>query len=364
MKRRLPILLILAILIGIGIYYFDFSSPSEITLTGIVTTDDVIVGSQIQGRLQELLVNQGNDVKKGQLLARIQPDQWQADMSYYQHSQQQAATQVTQSEADLRFMELQTKNQIAQAEANLAASEAQVAEAQADLENARLTNAREEKAYKAGAESIQAYDQARTAFEAQKAHVESLQKAVIAAQAAVALAHSNLEQIEVHKAAVAASKHQEEAVSAQADKAKVQLDYTEIRAPINGIVDVRAALQGEVVTPGQAIVTLVNPDDLWVRADVEETYIDRIHLGDKLTVRLPSGATREGTVFYRAVDADYATQRDVSRTKRDIRTFEIRLRVDNSDRALALGMTAYVVLDLGKNPPEPATQATTEAATQ
>ena len=56
---------------------------------------------------------------------------------------------------------------------------------------------------------------------------------------------------------------------------------------------------------------------------------------------------REGTVFFRGVDADYATQRDVSRTKRDIKTFEIRLRCDNSDLALAVGMTAYVALPLG-----------------
>jgi multidrug resistance efflux pump len=128
----------------------------------------------------------------------------------------------------------------------------------------------------------------------------------------------------------------------------VQLGYTEIHAPTNGIVDTRAALQGEVVNPGQGIVTLINPDNLWVRADVEETYIDRIRLGDKFMVRLPSGATRQGTVFYRSVDADYATQRDVSRTKRDIKTFEIRLRCDNSDRSLAVGMTAYVLLPLGK----------------
>ena len=337
MKRRILILLVLAVLIGIGVYYSGLASPAEIQLTGIVTTDDVIVGSQIQGRLQELTVNQGDEVKKGQLVARIQPDQWQADMSYYQSSEAQAATQVTQSEADLRFMESQTKNQIAQAEANLAASQAQVKEAQADLENAQLTNDREEKAYKNGSESIQAYDQARTAYDAQKAHVLALEKAVISAQAAVALANSNLEQVEVRKAAVQVSQHQHEAMSAQADKAKVQLDYTEIVAPIDGIVDVRAALQGEVVTPGQAIVTLVNPDDLWVRADVEETYIDGIRLGDKLVVRLPSGVEREGEVFYRGVDADYATQRDVSRTKRDIRTFEVRLRVDNSKRDLAAG---------------------------
>ena len=57
------------------------------------------------------------------------------------------------------------------------------------------------------------------------------------------------------------------------------------------------------------------------------------------SIRLP-------TVFYRAADAGFATQRDVSRTKRDIKTFEIRLRCDNKDRRLAVGMTAYVELPL------------------
>ena len=137
-----------------------------------------------------------------------------------------------------------------------------------------------------------------------------------------------------------------DAATAQTDKATVLLGYTRILAPIDGIVDVRAALRGEVVNPGQAIITIIDPDDLWVRADVEETYIDRIHLGDQFTVRLPGGAQRQGVVFYRGVDADFATQRDVSRTKRDIKTFEIRLRCDNKDRALAVGMTAFVTLPL------------------
>ena len=141
-------------------------------------------------------------------------------------------------------------------------------------------------------------------------------------------------------------RQQIQAAAAQKEKAQVYLAYTRITAPTNGIVDKRTALQGEFVNPGQAIVTLINQDDLWVRADIEETYIDRIHLGDRMTVTLPSGAVREGTVFYRSVDADYATQRDVSRTKRDIKTFEVRLRCNNSDRALAVGMTAYVTLEL------------------
>jgi HlyD family secretion protein len=143
-----------------------------------------------------------------------------------------------------------------------------------------------------------------------------------------------------------ATRHQLAAAAAQKQKAQVRLNYTEVHAPLSGIVDVRAALQGEVVNPGQPIVTLIDPNNYWVRADVEESFIDRVRLGQTLEVRLPSGARRQGTVFYRAVDADYATQRDVSRTKRDIKTFEIRLRLDNQDRVLALGMTAYVTVPL------------------
>jgi HlyD family secretion protein len=136
------------------------------------------------------------------------------------------------------------------------------------------------------------------------------------------------------------------AAGAQKSKADVRLGYTEVRAPISGVVAVLAARQGEVISVSQPILTLINPDDLWVRADVEETYIERIRLGDSLTVRLPFGTERRGTVFYRAVDADYATQRDVSRSKRDIKTFEIRLRLDNGDRRLWPGLTAYVLLPM------------------
>ncbi len=140
-----------------------------------------------------------------------------------------------------------------------------------------------------------------------------------------------------------------QAARAQKERATVRLGYTEIRAPISGLVAERAALLGEVVNPGQAIVSVINPDDLWVRADVEETYIDSIRLGDRLPVRLPSGREYVGTVFFRGVDAEYATQRDVSRSKRDIKTYEIRLRVDNSERRLYPGLTAFVTLPLAES---------------
>jgi multidrug resistance efflux pump len=348
MKRKALILLVAAVVLAAGVFCLLAGRSRGIVLTGIVTTDEVIVSPEIQGRLQQLLVKEGDVVTNGQLLVVIQPQEWKADEAFYASGVEQSTSQLTQAEADLRFQQAQTSNQIWQAQATLAATEAQMKQAQADLENARLTFEREQALYQRGVDSKQLYDQARTAHDSAKAHEESVDKQVQAARAAVAVAEANLEQVASRKAALAATRHQLEGANAQRQKASVRLGYTEVYAPLAGIVDTRAALQGEVVNAGQAVVTLINQDNLWVRADVEETYVDQIHLGDKLGVRLPSGAERQGTVFYRGVDADYATQRDVSRSKRDIKTFEIRLRCDNRDRSLAVGMTAYVTLPLPK----------------
>jgi len=345
MKRVRPLLgLVLLLAIGAGAYYYGNRTPSSLVLTGIVTTNDVVVSPQIAGQIQQLLVTEGDAVKKDQLLAVLTPDELRQERAFYSHSAEGATSQVRESAAALRFQEQQTADQIRQAEATLSATESQRTAAEADLENARLISERQQKMTSQGISPMEQFDQARTAYDAARARVASLAKQVDAQRSAVALARANAEQISVRRSQLQANEHQEEAANAQRAKADVRLAYTEIHAPIDGIVDVRAVRLGEVVNPGQPVVTLINPDDLWVRADVEETYIDRVRLGDKLSVRLPSGAEREGTVFHRGVDAGFATQRDVSRTKRDIRTFEIRLRVDNRDRALAVGMTAYVLL--------------------
>jgi multidrug resistance efflux pump len=345
MKRKVLLsILVVVIVCGGVVYYKAVTQPRPIILTGIVTTNDVIASSQIQGQLAQVLVKEGDTVKPGQLLAVIEPQELRADESYYLHSQRGTAAQVSEAEAALKFQEAQTRDQIKQAEAALAAAQAQENEAKADLELDRLNYQRTKGLYDQKIVSEQSLDQARATFEAQKAHVESLRKQVDAQRAAVALARSNEDQIAVRRSQLLAMQRQLAAASAQRSKAQVRLDYTEIRAPIPGVIAVLAARQGEVVGIGQPIVSIINPDDLWVRADVEETYVDRVRLGDRMTVRLPSGAERVGTVFYRGVDADYATQRDVSRTKRDIKTFELRLRVDNTDRRLWPGMTAYAAL--------------------
>jgi HlyD family secretion protein len=318
--------------------------PGPLVLTGIVTTNDVIVSPQISAQLSKLLVKEGDKVEANQLLAVLSPDELRADQAFAAQSEKGLGDQVDVSEAALRYQQQQTTEQIKQAEANLAATIAQQQEAAANLNIAKLSQTRSEAMLKVGAISNQDLDQAKTNSAVATARVDATTKQVESARAALSLAQSAAEQVAVRRGGVLAAQRGKAAASAQTTKADVRLAYSEIRAPIAGIVDVAAARAGEIVTPGQPIVTLIDPDNLWVRADVEESYIDAIKLGDSLTVRLPSGDEKRGAVFYRGVDAGFATQRDVSRTKRDIKTFEIRIRIDNKDRRLATGMTAYVIL--------------------
>lgn len=345
MTKRARAVLFLLIAGGVVAYLvLRATRPEALVLTGIVTTDDVIVSPLVTGQLRELSVKEGDEVKRDQLLAVLASGELQADQSYYASSAKGFAGQILEGEAALRYQERQTEQQIRQAEATLAQVMAQKAEADANLDNAVANARRIEVLSQRGGTTAQDIDQSKNAVAVASARVNAMVKQIDAQKANVSLARANAEQVTVKRSVLATSKQQEAAAAAQAEKAQVRLGYTEIRAPIAGTIDVRAARSGEVVSAGQPIVTIVNPDDLWVRADIEETYIARIKLGDCLTVRLPSGDERAGTVFYRGVDAGFATQRDVSRTKRDIKTFEIRLRVDNHDRRLAVGMTAYVLL--------------------
>jgi HlyD family secretion protein len=127
-------------------------------------------------------------------------------------------------------------------------------------------------------------------------------------------------------------------------QAEVRLGYTKIYAPITGTVSVRAAREGEVLNIGQPIVTIVDLNDTWVRAAIPETEADHIGLGDSLRIRLPGGTVTTGKVFFKSAEADFATQRDVSRRKRDIRTLVLKVRLENPKGAYVPGMTAEVLV--------------------
>jgi HlyD family secretion protein len=157
---------------------------------------------------------------------------------------------------------------------------------------------------------------------------------------------ANRKQVDVQQSDLAATRAQLQQARADKATADVHLSYTKVFSPLDGIVSVRAARQGEVLQVGEPIVTVLDVDHLWVQADIEETYIDRVGLKQQIKVQLPSGNILEGTVIFKGVESDFATQRDVSRTKRDIKTFEIKVAVPNSGRTLMSGMTATVLLPL------------------
>jgi HlyD family secretion protein len=331
-------------LITLVIYLATTPKGSDIPLIGIVDGNEVIVSPQITGRMIKLTVDEGSEVKKGDLIAELDPAELQAQLAQDVANIGSLEAKVRQAQQTLAWTNEQTDAALSQAAANLTSAKAQLEQARATLELDEVNHKRAEGLFQAGVNSAQDRDQAESTVKAARANVESLEDQVKAAAAALAVAQANRKQVQVQQADVASTEAQSRQARAARDQAQTQLSYTRIYAPIDGIVSVRVAKQGEVVAQGAAIVVVVDVDHLWVRADLEESYIDSIRFGDKMKVQLPSGNVIEGSVIFKGVESDYATQRDVSRTKRDIKTFAIKVAVPNPDRRLFTGMTATVLL--------------------
>lgn len=337
--------------ISIVIYLTTTPRGNEIPLTGIVTGNDVIVSSQIAGRMIRLSVDEGSEVHKGQEIAEVDPAEWITARDSAAANIRMLEDKVRSAAVTKSWTDDQTSASKRQAEATLTSTKSQLAQAQANLWRDQTTYKREQSLFDAGVEAAQNRDLALAAMQASDAAVKSLEDQVHAAEAQVAVAEANRKQVEVQQSDLAATRAQLQQARADKATADVHLGYTNIFAPLDGVVSVRAARQGEVIQVGEPIVTVLDVDHLWVQVDVEETYIDRVGLGQQIKVRLPSGETLQGSVTFKGVENDFATQRDVSRTKRDIKTFEIKVAIPNNGRKLMSGMTATVLL-----PPMPSDQ--------
>lgn len=331
-------------LIALAVYLFSTPRGGDIPLIGVVDGTEVIVSPQITGRMIKLTVDEGSEVKKGDLIAQLDPAELQAQLAQDVANIGSLQAKVNQSQQTMSWTNAQTDAALSQAQANLTSTKAQLDEARANLELDQINYKRQMGLFDAGVSAAQDRDQAVSALKAQQASVESLEEQVKSQQAALEVAEANRKQVAVQQADVASTEAQLRQAEAAEDEAKTQLGYTNVYAPIDGMVSVRVARQGEVVAQGAPIVVVVDIDHLWVRADVEESYIDSVRFGQKMRVQLPSGDIIQGTVIFKGVENDFATQRDVSRTKRDIRTFAIKVAVSNQDRRLFTGMTATVLL--------------------
>jgi len=335
-------------ILALVIYFLSTPRGSEIPLIGVVDGNEVIISPQITGRMIKLTVDEGSVVKKGDLIAELDRKELEASLAAAKANVAGLEAQVGGSRHNYSWTNDQTNAALNQARAVLTSTRAQLDQARANLWRDQTDYERAQKLFDSGVASAQDRDHAFATLNASKANVKALEDSVMAQQAALAVAQSNRQQVDVRGSELATTRAQLEQARATAAQVATQLGYTEIYAPLDGIVSVRVAKQGEVVQQGAPIVVVVDVDHLWVLADVEESYIDTVQFGQKLRVRLPSGDLLEGTVFFKGVESDFATQRDVSRTKRDIKTFAIKVSVPNPERRLFTGMTATVLL-----PPPP-----------
>jgi multidrug resistance efflux pump len=326
---------------ALGYYIFTVRRASPEWATGVVDADQVVVNPEVTGRIVQLLVKEGDHVQKGQLLAVLDNSVYAAGFTAAQAGAAAAAARHRESRLAVRLAAGSLPQRVDAAQAQLAAAEANTEQAQANLRDAEGNYQRIEALAGAGVASQQELDDARMRRDSTRAAFAANQKLVAAARASVADAQAQLTQVSAQRDEASAMGAAAAQARAEAEQQRAQLAYTQVRAPIAGVIGVRAARQGEVVTPADAIVTIINLGDTWIQVDVDETEADRVRLGQRLQVRLPSGDTLQGQVSYKAAEADFATARDVSRTKRDIKAVQIRLAVPNPDEEMVPGMTAY-----------------------
>ena len=346
MSARNKFLILLAIVGAISLTYYLLSTPrdSDLVLIGTVDANQVMVGPQMQGRIIKLLVDEGTQVKQGDLIAVLDPSELEAEERAAAATIASMRSKVAETQATQQATAGSTSSNVVNAQARVQAARAQLLQAEATLQRVQSDSRRTIELAKQGVASEQEKVQAESNLQAQQATVQSLRDQVNAAQADLDTAVANTHQAHAAESTVASTRGQLANAEAQLKQAEVRLGYTKIYAPVSGTVSVRAAREGEVLNPGQTIVTIVDLGDTWVRAAIPETQADHIGLGDTLRVRLPGGTITSGKVFFKSAEADFATQRDVSRRKRDIKTIVLKVRLENPKGAYVPGMTADVLV--------------------
>jgi HlyD family secretion protein len=343
-KGKFFIFLFVLLAIATGYYFYSTDRSTETVLIGIVDANQVIVSSKIAGRIEKLYADEGSKVKAGDLIAEVDAAELEAQRNAATATISAYNMQVSSLKATEAQTLGETNSGVVNAQARVAAAQSTLAQAEADLARIKSDSERTMKLAEQGVASEQDRVRAWAQLEAQQAAVNSAQKNIDAAQADLKMAEARTHQQRAAASNVAANQAQVANARAQLAEAETRLGYTKIYAPVSGTVSVRVARQGEVVNPGTPIVTIVDFGDTWVRAAAPETEGRFIAVGDQFKVRLPQGKPIDGTVIFKAVEADYATQRDVSRRKRDIKTLGLKLKVDNPNGELVPGMTAEVLL--------------------
>lgn len=315
---------LVAILVAGGLWWW-------IRASRIVSTDDarvkgtiVAVSAKVNGRVEKVLVNEGDNVKAGQVIATIEQQEFQVQVD-------QAKANLAMAQAKLAAIVAGNRPQ------EVAQANAAVLQAKANMENARRNNERDEILYQKGAISSQQRDAGRTAYDiAQAQYISSSEQYSLSAEG------SRQEDVQMAQA-------QAQQAAATLKNAEIQLADTTIKAPIDGVVGLKSVEEGQIVVFGQPLFSITNLADVWVGANIEETYIGRIKIGQRVDFAIDAYPDKKFTGRVIAVGPASGSQFALLPTENTSANFTkvtqrlpIKIKADESEYVLKPGMSAVI----------------------
>ena len=301
--------------------------------SGFLDAPTAAVASQVAGRVEAIAVREGDVVRKDQLLAQLDARERVASLGQAQANLDQAKEALNEAEANLRAAVPTVKG-----------AGADIAQAQAGLDEAQDTYDRTKRLVETGAEADTTLISSRARMLEAQAHLESLTATRTATAGRVTAA----------SAAVSNARAAVSTAEAAVEVARVQLAEAQVLCPFDGVVVQRNLEPGEWAAPGTPVVTVEDRSRLWVRLDIEETKLEGLRLGQQADVQVLAepGKNYPARVTQIGAEGDFAVNRDVKRGRPDIRTFLVRVAVDNPAPSLRPGMTAEVSLHAQVGPPQ------------
>ena len=321
MKRVIPLLVLLAI--GGTVVYLHpqwFRKPAVenvLKLSGNIEAHESLVSFKVTGRIIALPVEEGMTLKSGDLLARLDSDDYRQ--------------QVAEDESTVRVRDRQLSLGLAGSRTQeIEAAKLAVLDAQADLEQKKKDYARYQALYEKDEIPGQTRDLAATNVTRAQATCDRAQQIYNELVEGTRKEELAVEHANVHQA------------DQNLQMSRIRLTYTVLRAPFNGVVLVRQAELGEVVSPGTPIVTLADLDHLWVRVYVPETDLGKVHWGQVVDVRTDTYPDKiyHGRISFISSEAEFTPKSVQTEKERVTLVYRVKVDVENPNRELKPGMPA------------------------
>ncbi len=328
---------VLIICIFLIVYFHKKKESDVIQTTGMVEGIEVNLSPKVAGKIIYICCKEGDEVKEGDTIIRLESEDLKASLEEAISGVEIAKADISSSESSVESAKANIKN----VEGEIAAAEADVNKAQVQMEEANREMDRSARLYKEGIISQEENDIAKSKYDISAADYEASKSRLVSTfsrrDAAAAQLNSARNQLNLKKAVL---KQAETSVSF----AQAKFDDTTIKAPISGTVVYKAMESGETVSFGGTILTLVDLHNLFVRVDVDESKIGDITLNGAATVKASFLQEQlfKGKIVEIGRYADFATQRDVVRGRQDIKTFRVKIALENSNGFLKPGMTVDV----------------------